>query len=235
MLTQSQENFFEIVEIEEITDHGEIINCVDLTIDEDESFLLTNGIISHNSANGSILQSRDSSLEGTYALKGKIKNCKNLSDLSENREILELMQILNLDPMVKNSSISNYRKVVIAADPDADGLHICSLIINMFYRWFPMVIKNGQLSIFKIPLVTVGDGKKRKYYYDLEDFKKEYKTGNVRYLKGLGSLSLEDWEYVMTNKILVNVSNGLRDKEYLEMAFGDSSDARKRWLSLGTL
>jgi DNA gyrase/topoisomerase IV subunit B len=190
-------------------------------------------IVEGLSAMGSILQKRDPQNDGVYALKGKIKNCRTLSDLSENKEILEMMQILNLDPTIKNAQmISGYKRVVIATDPDPDGAHITSLLINMFYKWFPFVIVNNQLTILKTPLVTIGDGKKRRYFFDMEEFKAS-KSGNtgIRYLKGLGSLSLDDWEFVMSNKRLISISAPTKSKEYLEMAFGDSSDLRKKWLS----
>jgi DNA gyrase/topoisomerase IV subunit B len=190
-------------------------------------------IVEGLSAMGSILQKRDPQNDGVYALKGKIKNCRTLSDLSENKEILEMMQILNLDPTVKNAlTISSYKRVVIATDPDPDGAHITSLLINLFYKWFPFVIVNGQLMILKTPLVTIGDGKRRKYFFDMDEFKAS-KSSNVgiRYLKGLGSLSLEDWEFVMSNKRLLAISAPSKSKEFLEMAFGDSADLRKKWLA----
>jgi DNA topoisomerase-2 len=188
-------------------------------------------IVEGLSAMGSILQKRNPKEDGVYALKGKIKNCKNIGDLSDNKEILELMQILGLDPTTRNNEIIGYKKIVIATDPDPDGSHITSLLINLFYKWFPTIIKNKRLNSLKIPLVSVGDGKKRKYYWDLDDFKSSRPTGNTRYLKGLGSLSLEDWDWVMSNKALVGIDENEDSKEKLEMAFGDSSEARKKWLS----
>ena len=141
------------------------------------------------------------------------------------------MQILGLDPTSRNVDIIGYKKIVIATDPDPDGSHITSLLINLFYRWFPIIIKSKRLSFLKIPLVSVGDAKKRKYYWDLEDFKKAKASGNIRYLKGLGSLSLEDWEWVMADKSLISIEESEDSKEKLEMAFGDSSELRKKWLS----
>lgn len=190
-------------------------------------------IVEGLSAMGSILQKRDPKNDGVYALKGKIKNCKTIGDLSENKEILELMHILELDPTVKLGTLSGYKRAIISADADPDGAHITSLVINLFHRWFPQVIKSGQLMILRTPLVSVGDGKRRKYYFNLNDFKKNHKGGSgpVRYLKGLGSLSSEDWEYVMENKNLISITNSPGDDKYLDMAFGDSSDLRKKWLS----
>lgn len=188
-------------------------------------------IVEGLSAMGSILQKRNPKEDGVYALKGKIKNCKNIGDLSDNKEILELMQILGLDPTSRNMEVMGYKKIVIATDPDPDGSHITSLLINLFYKWFPMVVRSKRLSFLKIPLVSVGDMKKRKYYWDLDDFKSAKPSGNIRYLKGLGSLSLEDWEWVMTHKSLISIEESSDSKEKLEMAFGDSSELRKKWLS----
>lgn len=188
-------------------------------------------IVEGLSAMGSILQKRNPKEDGVYALKGKIKNCKNLGDLSDNKEILELMHILGLDPTSRNTEVVAYKRIVIATDPDPDGAHITSLLINLFYKWFPTLIKNGRISFLRIPLVSVGDGKRRKYFWDLEEFKKEKISGTARYLKGLGSLSLEDWEWVMGSKVLINIEESSDSKEKLEMAFGNSSDLRKKWLS----
>lgn len=231
MLTEHQENFFQIIGIEEITEEIEVLNCIDISVIDDESFVLSNGIISHNSAMGSILQKRDTKKDGVYALKGKIKNARTLGDLADNREILELMQILNLDPEGKDVP-STYDKVIIATDQDPDGAHITSLIINLFYLWFPWMIKQGRIQILDTPLVSVGD-KSKKYFYSLEDFKKSPNRdkNNVRYLKGLGSLSLDDWEFVMQNKKIKTVMEDKKTKFHLDMAFGKSSESRKKWLS----
>jgi hypothetical protein len=89
------------------------------------------------------------------------------------------------------------------------------------------------LHFLETPLVSTGD-KSKTYFYSLSDFKEsnaKKKMTNVRYLKGLGSLSLEDWEYVMKNKRVINIIKDKKSKHFLEMAFGKSSDARKMWLS----
>jgi hypothetical protein len=42
---------------------------------------------------------------------------------------------------------------------------------------------------------------------------------------------LEDWEWVMADKTLITIEDGPESKDKLEMAFGDSSDLRKKWLT----
>jgi DNA gyrase/topoisomerase IV subunit B len=189
-------------------------------------------IVEGLSAMGSILQKRDPKKEAVYALKGKIKNARSLSDLSDNREILELMQILNLDPEGENIPCP-FERVVIATDQDPDGAHITSLLINLFYLWFPWMIKQGRVQFLETPLVSTGE-KSKKYYYSLEEFKKQSgksDKNNVRYLKGLGSLSLDDWDFVMSNKKITILNEDKKTKYHLEMAFGKSSLERKKWLS----
>jgi DNA gyrase/topoisomerase IV subunit B len=180
---------------------------------------------------GSLLQKRDPKKDGVYALKGKIKNARSLGDLSDNREILELMQILNLDPEDKSFN-GPYNNIVISTDRDPDGSHIASLLINLFYSWFPWIIEEGRLQILETPLVTSGD-RAKKYFFSLDDFKKAASSDlkNIRYLKGLGSLSLDDWDYVMKNRRVVKIIQDSGSRSILEMAFGKSSDARKKWLS----
>lgn len=189
-------------------------------------------IVEGLSAMGSILQKRNPARDGVYALKGKIKNARNLDDLAENKEILEMMQILNLDPENPNLQCP-YENIVIATDQDPDGAHITSLLISLFFNWFPWVVEKKMLHFLETPLVSAGD-RSKQYFYSLDEFKKSSQSKrltNIRYLKGLGSLSLEDWEYVMKNKKITNIVKDKKSKAMLEMAFGKSSEARKIWLS----
>lgn len=187
-------------------------------------------IVEGLSAMGSILQKRDPKKEGVYALKGKIKNARSLSDLSETREILELMQILNLDPE-GHHLVCPFDKIVIATDPDPDGAHITSLLINLFYTWFPWMVKQNRIHFLEIPLITTGD-RSKKYFYTMDEYKKSPSRDrtNIRYLKGLGSLSIDDWDYVMKNKRIVTIKDDSKAKKNLEMAFGKLAMERKKWL-----
>jgi len=188
-------------------------------------------IVEGLSAMGSILQKRSPARDGVYALKGKIKNARTLSDLSENKEILELMHILNLDP---ESALGQcpYQKIIIATDQDPDGSHITSLLISLFHNWFPWIIVKRMLYFLETPLITSGD-RQKEYFYSLSEFKEassKKKLSNIRYLKGLGSLSLDDWDYVMKNKRIVAIVGDKKANQMLEMAFGNSSELRKNWL-----
>lgn len=190
-------------------------------------------IVEGESAMGSILQKRDTKTDGVYRLKGKIKNVRSVSDLSSNQEVIELMQILDLDldPDKRNFS---YKRVIIATDADEDGGHITALLVNMFFKWFPYIIDEGCLYRLKIPLISVGDGKNREFFFDKKEYEDWQKgkraSSTVRFLKGLGSLAEEDWEVIMNNKQLQQIRRCPESARYLEMAFGKDAMPRKQWL-----
>jgi len=193
------------------------------------SIYITEGL----SAKGSIIQARDSETEGVYALRGKVKNTRKLSDLTSNNELLEIMSILDIEP--DNLKLPVFHRIIIAADEDPDGQHITALLINFFQKWFPHIVKDKRLFKLSTPLVVCNFGKDRKYFYTMEDFfefSKSKKVSNINYLKGLGSLDLEsgDWDYVMNNKLLFQIYPDRSSKKYLDIAFGNSSQKRKKWL-----
>lgn len=190
-------------------------------------------IVEGSSAMGSILQKRDPRVDAVYSLKGKIKNARSISDLSSNNEIIDLMNILNLEP--RDGSKCTFANVAIATDWDPDGIgHIASLVINLFYKWFPQVIEQNKLNILITPLVSAEVGNKRKYFYSIQEWaefeKSKTSFKNVRYLKGLGSLSVEDWQMVMAERKLFRIRQDRFAGKYIDIAFGPSAEKRKRWL-----
>jgi DNA gyrase/topoisomerase IV subunit B len=193
-----------------------------------QNIYITEGL----SAAGSVKQARDSETDAVYALKGKVKNARKLSDLTGNAEWLDIMSILEIEP--GNGKLPMYEKIIIATDEDFDGQHISSLIISFFHKWFPEIIEKKKLYRIITPLVVCDVNKNRKYFYTTEEFNeftKINKVTNVNYLKGLGSLSLDDWKNVMSNKILFSIINDRSADRFLEIAFGDNAQKRKNWLS----
>lgn len=90
------EMMYELVEIDSAQDEG-YRNCVDITVDSDDhSFLLGNGIISHNSALGGLLPSLGRNEKAYYMLKGKPLNAYSATQKKfiENKELSGLYQII---------------------------------------------------------------------------------------------------------------------------------------------
>ncbi len=181
------------------------------------------------SASGGLIQARNTKNVGVYALKGKIKNVRTVADLSESSEIVQLTNILGLD---LNKESCSYNKIVIATDADMDGNHICGLLINFFYKWFPWIIERGNLYVLKTPIITAVIDGKLTHFYDKEDFYgKSFKSVKDKsYIKGLGSLSEDDWKLIFEEMVLERVVLDKNTKKYLNIAFGSDASLRKKWL-----
>lgn len=186
-------------------------------------------IVEGESAAGSISQGRNPSTQAIYQLQGKIQNCRKIADLRTNKEIMEMISILDLK---FDSPATAYQNIVIATDFDPDGIgHIASLLINFFYKWFPQVVTHNKLFILKVPLARFGTGKAAKFVYSLEEMNKVMGTGKKPvYLKGLGSINREYWSPILDDMRLMRIRATKESEKILEMAFGSDSDLRKKWL-----
>lgn len=183
-----------------------------------------------DSAKSSLLQRRDPQTMGVYALRGVVMNAKELKDLTNNKEISELIQILGLG--ISDKTSIKYDKIIIATDPDVDGSKISSLIIKFFYTWFPDVIRQGRLYQIITPLVTAQSGGKIHRFYNIDEFENsEKKYTNIRYLKGLGSLSIKDWEYEWANLHLLKFEIDEDTDKLIKLAFDGDAKNRKTWLT----
>lgn len=97
-LNKLQELTFSFDEIEEIEEIG-YQNCVDIEVEEDSSFTLSNGVISHNSASGSISAVLGRENMGYIALRGIPLSCysKTQLDVLKNNEMKLITDVLNID------------------------------------------------------------------------------------------------------------------------------------------
>lgn len=194
-----------------------------------------------DSAASAILSARNPEFQGVFPLKGKPVNVREmtLKKLLENEELTNLMKIIGLQYGKKHYiSELRYHELVISVDQDLDGIHLCSLIINMFNELWPDLVKQGFLFKLQTPIVRVTMGKKEIEFLSLNEFyawekKQTKKNYSANYLKGLGSNDTKYFKEYLSNmkfKVPIIYSNK-EDDAALEIAFAkDKADDRKEFI-----
>jgi DNA topoisomerase-2 len=179
---------------------------------------------------------RNKMKHGIFQLKGKVLNSyeKTLSKVLENKELINLMNIMNIN-IGKKPNNTYFDKIGILTDADVDGHHIKTLLLVFFYKYFPQLIEEGKIIIVLSPIIIAKKGKKVDRFYDYNEFLKvQDKYDTVKYNKGLGSLSKEEYSYMLNNLqyYQVNIEDAKNANRVLHNLFNDKkTDIRKKWLS----
>lgn len=192
-----------------------------------------------DSAVGMIAPARDPKIHGGLALKGKPLNVfdKNAREVLENDELRDICNAIGLVPGTKaNLKDLRYGQVWFATDMDHDGSHICGLLTNFFYKWWPELFdeKNPYFYAFMTPFIIAQKNKEIKYWYgdNVNEFiPNNYKGWNIRRAKGLGSLEEADWITSLKTPKLIPIVNDGKLEELLSLVFNNErADDRKIWL-----
>lgn len=153
-------------------------------------------IVEGKSAGGSILKSRDSKTQAVIELRGVPLNSvgADLDTILANKEMATIISAIGVgvNEYFVESAI-RYGKIIIAADADADGFKIASLIAGFFAKKITDLIRLGYVYILDSPLYKQGD----TYIYNDEIDKLDKDKPFTRF-KGLGELSPDQAKEVLT-------------------------------------
>jgi DNA gyrase subunit B len=143
---------------------NERLEVYDLEVPDTHNFALAGGVFVHNSAR----QGRDRRFQAILPIKGKIINVEKarLEKVLGNDEVRTIITALGAG-VGEEFSIEKlrYKKVILMADADVDGAHIRTLLLTLFYRQLPELIKQGNIFIAQPPLYKVKRGKREEYVY----------------------------------------------------------------------
>lgn len=174
--------FFEAVQnynhkVKEVTKINQLIDVYDLEVPETHNFALASGVFVHNSSK----QGRDRHTQAILPLRGKPLNVEKsrIDKMLTNEEIRALVIAIGT-AIAEEFDISKlrYHKIVIMTDADVDGSHIRTLLLTLFFRYFPQLISAGHIYIAQPPLYRIQKGSQISYAYN--DQEKEKILGGLR-------------------------------------------------------
>lgn len=182
--------------------NGKLANCESRDASKCEIF-----IVEGDSAGGSAKMARNRLYQAIMPIRGKILNVEKASidKVLANAEIKTMINAFGCgfsEGYGNDFDITKlrYDKIIIMADADVDGAHICTLLLTLFYRFMPELIMEGHVYIAMPPLYKVIPARgKEEYLYDdkaLAKYRKTHKSCfTLQRYKGLGEMDAQQlWE-----------------------------------------
>ena len=193
-----------------------------------------------DSAKANIRQVRNTEYMAALPMTGKINNVygATVAQVLAMTKVADLLSAVGLTPGLRADPYTmRYGKIVLAMDADTDGSHIVTLYTQLLYQFWPELFdpKNPRVYRLMTPNVVAYTDKQRIHFSTSADFDKvadKYTSYKKKYMKGLGTLTIADWQQVLANldancHVIVDDGNL---KQTLHNHFGDDVAWRKAWL-----
>ena len=186
-------------------------------------------------------------------MRGKTLNCLKCGydRIFKSDIITDLLRVIGcgveIDGKIKGDipkfDINNLRwsKIIICTDADEDGFQIRTLLLTLFNRLLPTLIKEGRVFIAESPLFEITT-KGETYFAYNEQEKAEIleKLGSTKYVlqrsKGLGENEPEMmWKTTMNpasrRLIRVTAADAAETERIFDVLLGDNLPERKEFIS----
>ena len=222
--------------------NGKLANCESRDASKCEIF-----IVEGDSAGGSAKTARDRMYQAILPIRGKILNVEKASidKVLANAEIKTMINAFGCgfsEGYGNDFDITKlrYDKIIIMADADVDGAHISTLLLTLFYRFMPELIREGHVYIAMPPLYKAMPKKgEEEYLYDDKALEKYRKTHDgpftLQRYKGLGEMDADQLgETTLNPKTrllkLVEIEDGRMASSVTEMLMGTEVPPRRAFI-----
>lgn len=224
--------------LEGLTLPGKLADCTTKKPEESELY-----IVEGMSAGGSGKLARDRRFQAILPLRGKILNVERarLERILTSKEIKYLVIALGT-AIAEDFDLEKlrYHKIILMQDADVDGMHIRTLLLTLFFRYFKPIIKKGYLYIAQPPLYKIESGKEVRYAFGEDDKKKilskiKGKKVKIQRYKGLGEMNPEElWGTTMDPEkrvlLKVTIEDAKRADRIFDILMGKEVLPRKKFI-----
>ncbi len=209
-------------------------------------------IVEGDSAMTSVKLGRDAEFQAIIPVRGKTLNClkADYDRIFKSDIIVDLLKVIGCGVEVKTKnneqgifdlSQLKWSKIIICTDADEDGFQIRTLLLTLFYRLLPTLIKEGRVFIAESPLYEITCKDKIYFAYDESEKAKitqklDGSKFTIQRSKGLGENEPDMmWQTTMNpeTRRLIKIMEADREKtEYIfETLLGDDLPERKRFIA----
>ncbi|MBR7101447.1 MAG: DNA topoisomerase [Clostridia bacterium] len=212
-------------------------------------------IVEGDSALSSCVGGRDAEFQAVIPVRGKTLNCLKSSyeKIFKSEIIVDLLKVIGCGVEVKTKkgeeatfrlSDLKWRRIIICTDADEDGFQIRTLLLTIFFRLLPTLIKEGKVFIAETPLYEITVKDKSYFAFDeaekaqlLEKLKGQKYT--IQRSKGLGENDSDMmWETTMNPEtrrlIQITPDDENATRVMFETLLGDDIAARKEFIALNS-
>ncbi|MGM9681028.1 MAG: toprim domain-containing protein [Eubacteriales bacterium] len=211
-------------------------------------------IVEGDSAATSCKLGRSAEFQAIMPVRGKTLNCQKSSyeKIMKSEIITDLLKVIGCGVEIKHKDKNlslfspdqlKWNRIVICTDADEDGYQIRALLLTLFYRLLPTLLKMGKIYIAESPLFEINTKSDTYFAYDereriaivkqLEESGQKY---TIQRSKGLGENEPEMmWQTTMNpaTRRLIRVceADAAETAKILDMLLGDNLEARKKYIA----